>query len=140
MTLDVARVKVWAAGMKDKAGALAGKLSALAQAGANLEFVVARRAPDKPGTGVVFLSPLKGPAQARAARKAGFKEAKGLHSVRASGPDKPGLGAKMTEALAAAGISLRGLSAASLGKKCVVYFAFDTTADAAQAVRILKKL
>ncbi len=59
MKLDVTRVNVWAASIKDRSGALAEKLAALAQAGANLGFVLARRAPDKPGTGVVFLTPLK---------------------------------------------------------------------------------
>jgi predicted amino acid-binding ACT domain protein len=140
MAMDVSRVDVWVAGMKDKPGALADKLAALADAGANLAFVLARRAPDKPGTGVVFLAPLSGRKQLAAAKKAGFHKSRSLHSVRVQGTDKPGLGAAMTEALADAGINLRGLSATTIGRRCAVYFAFDTTADAAKAARVLKKL
>jgi hypothetical protein len=47
-------VETWAAPLEDKPGGLAEKLSALADAGVNLEFVIARRASDKPGTGVVL--------------------------------------------------------------------------------------
>lgn len=140
MKLDVTRVKVWAASMKDRPGALAEKLSALADKGANLGFVIARRDASKPGTGVVFVTPLKGSAQIAAARKAGFKVTKSLHSVRVEGRDAPGLGAKLTGALAEAGINLRGLSAAAIGRKAVVHIALDKPADAAKAVRILKKL
>ena len=138
MALTVTRTDVWAASIDDRAGGLAEKLAALAEAGAQLEFVVARRAPDRPGTGVVFLTPLKGAAQLRAAKKAGFAKTSSLHTERIDGPDKPGLGAQLTGALAHAGISLRGLSAAAIGKRCVVHLALDSAADAAKAVKALK--
>ena len=140
MALNVTRVDVWAASIDDRPGGLAEKLEALAEAGAQLEFVISRRAPDKPGTGVVFLTPLKGAAQTRAAKKVGLAKTKSLHSVRIEGPDKPGLGARITQALADAGINLRGLSAAAIGRRCVVHLALDRSADATKAVRILKKL
>lgn len=140
MKLKVERVDTWVAGIADKPGALAAKLKTLADAGANLEFVIARRAPDKPGTAVVFATPIKGARQIRAAKKVGFRPAKSLHSVRAEGVDKPGEGASITGALAAAGINLRGLSAAAIGKRFVFHIAVDTTAAAAKAVKLLKKL
>ncbi|OGR10754.1 MAG: amino acid-binding protein, partial [Deltaproteobacteria bacterium RIFOXYB2_FULL_66_7] len=96
--------------------------------------------PDKPGTAVVFATPIKGARQIRAARKAGFATAKSLHNVRVEGADKPGQGANITSALAAAKINLRGLSAASIGKRFVVHVAVDTNAAAAKAVSVLKKL
>jgi hypothetical protein len=140
MAMKVSRVDVWVASMMDRPGALAEKLSMLAAAGANLDFVLARRAPDKPGTGVVFLTPLSGAKQLAAARKAGFRKTKSLHSVKVEGPDKPGLGARMTQVLAEARINVRGLSAASIRKQCMVHIAFDTSADAAKAARLLKKM
>ena len=140
MALNVTRADVWAASIEDRPGGLAGKLAALAEAGAQLEFVIARRASERPGTGVVFLTPLKGSAQIGAAKKAGFEKTKSLHSLRVEGPDKPGLGAKMTQALAQAGINLRGLSAAAIGPRCVVHLALDSTADATKAARLLKRL
>jgi hypothetical protein len=140
MKLKVSRVDVWAAAIKDRPGGLAVKLEALARAGANLEFVVARRSPDRPGAGVVFVAPIKGARQTKAAAAAGFAKAKGMHSVRVEGGDKPGLGARMTQALAAAGVNLRGLSAAAIGNRCVVYLAFDSGPTAAKAMRIIKRL
>ena len=38
-----------------------------------------------------------------------------------------------------AGINLRGLSAAALGRRSVSYFAFDNADDADNAVKLLKK-
>ena len=140
MALRVERVDTWAASLEDKPGTLAAKLNALAKAGVNLGFVIARRAPDKPGTGVVFVTPIEGAAGCRAARQAGFAKTKSLHTVRIEGADKPGQGAVMTQALAEAGLNLRGLSAAAMGKTFVAHVAFDTTTDAAKAVRRLRGL
>ncbi len=140
MALKVSRVDVWAAGLKDKPGRMADKLASLADAGANLQFVVARRAPDKPGTGVVFVTPLSGAKQIKAAKKAGFLKTKALNSVRVDGVDKPGIGAKVAQALADADINMRGFSAAAIGKKFICYIALDKAADATKTVRTLKKL
>ena len=77
--------------------------------------------------------------QARAAGESGFSPAASLSSVRVEGPDRAGLGMKMTRALADAGINLRGVSGAALGKKSVTYFAFDGAGDADNAIKLLKK-
>ena len=140
MAMKVTRGDVWVAGMTDRPGALAAKLRALADAGAQLEFVIARRAPDKPGTGVVFLTPLKGAAQLKAAKRAGLRKSKSLHSVRVEGRDKPGLGAALTQALADKGVNLRGLSAGVIGKRFVMNLALDSSADAGKAMRVLKSM
>lgn len=134
------RVDTWAASMKDKPGALAAKLKALSAAGVNLEFVVARRAPEKPGTGVVFVTPIKGPKQCGAAGAAGFKKTRSLHTVRIEGADKRGQGARLAQVLADAGLNLRGVSAAAFGKRFVCHIALDTGAAAAKAVRVLSDL
>ena len=139
MALNVKQVKVWSATIDDRPGGLAGKLEALAKAGVNLEFVISRRAPDKPGKGVVFVTPIEGDAATKAAQAAGFSVSDSLHSVRVEGSDEPGLGAKMTKALAQAGINLRGLSAAAIGNRMVCYLALDTSSDAAKAAEGLKR-
>jgi predicted amino acid-binding ACT domain protein len=89
---------------------------------------------------VVFVTPLKGAKQIKAAEAAGFQKTDSLHTLRVEGADKPGVGLKLTQALAQAGINLRGLSAAALGKRYVSYLALDTAADAAKAAAALKKL
>ena len=139
MAYTVKKVDVWAGEIADRPGGLASTLTSMNKAGANIEFVVARRAPEKPGTGVVFLTPLNGVKQKTAAQQAGLATSAGLHSVRVEGPDRAGLGAKMTDALAGAGINVRGISAAALGRRAVSYLAFDSAADSETAVKILKK-
>lgn len=139
MPYFIRKVDVWAAEIDDRPGGLAEKLEALARAGASLEFIISRRAPDKPGKGVVFLTPVKGAKQTRAASEAGLSTTSSLQSVRVEGPDRPGLGTKMTRVLADAGINLRGVSAAALGRRSVSFFAFDSADDAANAIKLLKK-
>jgi len=140
MGLKVSEVDVWAATIEDRVGGLVDKLASLSAAGANLEFVIARRAPEQPSKGVVFVTPLMGEEQVKAATNAGFVRSSSLHSVRIEGPDRPGLGTMMARALANAGINLRGLSAAAIGKKFVCYLALDTAEDAEKAVRTVKIL
>lgn len=140
MKLKVSRAETWAAIIDDRPGGLADKLAALAAAGVNLELIVARRAPEQRGSGVVFVTPLKGAKQIKAAEAAGFQKTESLHSLRIEAADKPGLGAKLSRGLAEAGINLRGLSAAALGKRSVTHLVLDTAKDAAKAAAVLKKL
>jgi hypothetical protein len=140
MALTVKRVDTWAAPLEDTPGSLAGKLKALADAGVNLEFVIARRAPDTPGTGVVFATPITGASRVRAAKQAGFEKTTSLHAVRVEGPDKPGRGRSIAEALSEEGLNLRGFSAAAINNRFVAHVAFDAEADAALAARILRRL
>ena len=53
----VERVDVWAATIEDKPGGLARVLAELREEGADLQFIIARRA--EPGKGVVFVTPLR---------------------------------------------------------------------------------
>ncbi len=138
MSLTVQRVDVWAATIEDQPGRLAEKLAALAEAGADLAFAIARRTSDKPGTGVVFVTPLRGDAETAAAAKTGFAVADSLHSVRIEGDNKPGIGAQLTKKLADAGLNLRGLSAAVIGDRFIMYLALDTGDDAKKAMSLLQ--
>ena len=139
MAYAIRKVEVWAGEVDDRPGGLDNKLQALSAAGANIEFMIARRAADKPGSGVVFITPIKGAKQKSVAQNIGFSTSASLQSVRVEGPDRAGLGAKMTRALADAGINLRGVSAAALGRRAISYFAFDGAADADNAIRVLRK-
>jgi hypothetical protein len=138
MKVKVSKTDVWVAAMDDRPGGLAELLEVVADAGANLEFIISRRTPEKPGKGVVFVTPIKGLRQVKAAKAAGFKKTSSLHSLRIEGADQPGLGAKMTTLLARAGVNLRGLSAAAFGRRFVCHLALDTAASAAKAVKVLR--
>ena len=133
MNLQVRRAVVWAVDVEDRPGGLAEKLEALASAGANLDFILSRRAGESPGRGVVFVTPLKGAAETKAADNAGFLKTRILQALRLEGVNKPGFGAAIARTVAGAGISLRGFSATAIGKRFVAYLAFDNAAHATKA-------
>ena len=135
----VERVDVWAASIKDEPGALAKVLNDLRDVGADLDCVIARRAPEEPGTGVVFLTPLRGDEEIAAAAMLGFNATSSVQSVRVEGDNEGGVAAMVTEKLSAAGLDLRGLSAAVLGTRFIMYIGLDSAADADKAVEILRQ-
>lgn len=135
----IQKVDVYAAPIEDRPGALAEKLTGLAEAGIDLAFVISRRTHEQPG-GVVFVTPIKGARQLAAAKTAGFHKADSLHSLRVEGNDWPGVGAAIATAIAQAGINLRGISAAAFDRIYLAYLAFDMAEDAAKAMKLLKKL
>jgi hypothetical protein len=140
MGFKLDRVHVWSGEIEDQAGGMASKLALLAQAGANLEYIFTRRQPDKPGTGVLFIAPVSGPVQVRAAKAAGLNEAFNPVVLRVEGDNAAGLGHRLTQQWALAGISLQGMTMAALGNKFVGYAAFDTVTDANRAAQILADL
>ena len=137
MAYVITKEDVWAGEIEDRAGAVAEKLEAVSRIGVDLEFVIARRAPEKPGTGVVFMAPFRGEESVRAALQAGLSQWTSASTLRVEGPDRSGLGALIAWAVANEGINLRGLSGAKLGERSVFYLAFDTAADADRASEAL---
>jgi hypothetical protein len=140
INLIVEQVDVWAATIDDRPGGLAKVLSGLREAGADLGFVIARRAPDKPGSGVIFVTPLRADREVRAASILGFNVSNSIKSVRVEGDNRPGVASEITEKLAAAGINLHGFSGAVIGARFILYIGLDTAKDAEKAVAIIKKL
>lgn len=139
MELSVELVDVWAAAIEDKPGGLAQALSVLRDAGADLQFVVARRAPETPGKGVAFVAPLQTERETRAATQAGFSVSPNLHSVRVMGLDQLGIIGQLAQMLADGGINLRGVSAAVMGTQFIAYLAFDSLENAEAAMDILQR-
>src|SRR5271167_1955343 len=132
----VEHVDVWAATIEDKPGALAYALAELREAGADLQFIIARRA--EPGKGVVFVTPLRGDREIAAAAQVGFNVTRTLHSVRIMGQDRPGVAAEVTQKLADGGINLRGFSLSVIGRQYLAYAAVDSLSDANKVIEILK--
>jgi hypothetical protein len=131
--------EVWVASVEDKPGALGNKLAALAEAGADLGFIIARRAPDKPGTGVVFVTPLRGDQEIEAATEEGFTVSTHLHSLQVEGRNEPGIAAKVAQKIGLAGLNLRGFSGAVIGTHFVLHLGFDTAEAAQKAIAVLRQ-
>jgi len=140
MKLDVTQDETWVAGIEDRPGGLLEKIDALSSAGVNLEFLIARRSPEKPGAGVVFVTPIEGDEQVKAAKQAGFDKSTSMYGLRVTAADTPGLGAQITREIANAGINLRGVSAAAIGSQAVLHLAFDSAQDAEKAMNRLKQI
>lgn len=139
MDLLVEPADVWAASIEDRPGGLADVLAGLREAGADLQFIIARRAPEAPGKGVVFVTPLQGDREIRAAADLGFNVTRKVHSVRVMGHDRPGIAAELAQKLAEGRINLRGFSASVVGTQFVAYVAVDSLDDANKALEVLEK-
>jgi hypothetical protein len=140
MALKVAKLDIWAGMIEDRAGGLAEKIGPMSKAGANFEFVFARRMPEQPGKGLMMVHPVRGSKVMAAAASVGIAKSAEMFGLRVEGPNKAGTGAKMTQALSAAGVSFRGLSASVVGSKFVCFLALDSAADQAKAAAALRKV
>ncbi len=140
MSLKISKVDVWAGEISDVPGGLAKVLQIIGAAGADLECVIARRNPASPGQGSVFVTPIKGSKVTAAAKAAGLSAAAHIVTLRIEGTDKPGLGGKITAAIAEAGVNVRGISMAVIGRNFVAYLGMDNPADANKAAKALRSL
>ena len=140
MELIAERLEVWVARIEYQPGSLANILTGLREAGADLNFILARREPDQPGQSVVYITPLTGDAELQAAATLGFNLTARVHSVRVEGPNQPGIAAALAAQLAAAGLNLRGFSAAVLGTRFILYIGLDSAEDAAKALTVLQQI
>jgi hypothetical protein len=138
MKYKVEKIDFWSGEIKDAAGGLAQGLEGVVKAGANFAFVIARRLPDKPGSGHVFFGGLRGAKQSKAAKLSHFVKAD-LPGLRVEAPDKPGTVEAIVTRMAEAKINLRGVTASGAGAKCSVILAFDSTKDRDRAMRLLRK-
>ena len=112
----------------------------LYHAGANLQYVGTRRQPDKPGTGILYVAPLSGAEQLKAAKHAGMHEVQHPVVMRVFGDNKAGLAHRLTHDWALAGISFQGLTMAVVNDRFIGYAAFDNAADANKAATILANI
>jgi hypothetical protein len=133
-------VHVWCGEVADQAGGVAAKLSVLAQAGTNLEYIYTHRLADRPGAGVLYVAPVTGPLAVRAAKAAGLHEANHPIVLRVEGDNSAGLGHRLTQKWATEGLSLHGLMMSVLENKFVGYVSFDSISDANRAAAILGDL
>lgn len=137
MAYRISKEHVCGSAIEDRPDALAEKLRALAEGGLDLEMIVSRR--DQAGWALMFVSPLRTLEEIELAERAGLGKEGTMQTLRIQGPNVPGFGARITTALAKAGISLRGYWAAAIGGQCVTNIAFDSDEDQDKAKAILER-
>ena len=140
MTLAIRRIQVWCGEIPDRPGAAAAKLEQVAHAGADLEFVFTRPHRSKPDTSVLFIAPISGTEQTRAARAVELGPALDVAMLCVEGEDRPGFGYQIMSRLAVAAINLRGVSISAIGGRFSAYLAFDNADVANLAVQVLATL
>lgn len=135
----VEHVDVWSASIPDKTGGLSLLLKGMDEAGADFNFIIARRTPENPGSGVVFVTPIRGDREIQAASTLGFSLTRSVDAVCYEADNKPGATASLTALIAGAGINIRGLSVAVVGTRFIAYIGFDSSKDAETAMRMLQE-
>lgn len=139
MLVNVTKVDLWSAVIPDQPGSIAQKLEGLAKAGANLDFIMAWRNPARPDQSVIAVSPLAGELQLQAAAALGFRPNDNGGAVRVEAPNQPGMGYRVTQALAMEGLNLKGISTIVVGNQVGIYIALDSQQDAEKTVRVLQR-
>jgi hypothetical protein len=133
MSYTIAMEDVWVGELEDRPGDLARVLKPVSTAKVDLEFMIARRAHDKPGKTVLFVATERGEEAAQAAQRCGLHRWSNAASIRVDGPNQPGLAVTIGQALGDAGINMRGISGAKLGEQAQIHIAFDSSEDAEKA-------
>lgn len=140
MNLHMTRVDMWAADVDDQPGGLARMLRTIAERGVDLDHVMARREVDRPGKGRLLMSAISGWDQLENAEALGIRKATDVAVLKIEGTDDAGMGAKLSETIAAAGVSLSELEASVQGNRFVCYALFDSAADLERAEKALHTL
>ncbi len=140
MSFKMDRVHVWAVEVPDEPGGVASKLLSLAQAGANLDYVYTERIATKPGVGKLFVAPIVGLEQVKAAKSTGMHEVFEPIVMRLEGDNTAGLAHRLKQEWAIANINLHGAILGVIGSKFLGYVTFDSVEDANKAARILAEI
>jgi len=137
MAYQVEKVEVWRGEVEDQPGALSKVLEPMAKAGADLTVLLAYPHPEKSGWAQVLMAPVKGKKQRETANSLGFSPDE-VPAVRVEGVNKPGVGHRITEAIARKGVNIHATNAMVAGKRFAMLFRFLSSDDTNKAVRALK--
>ena len=138
MPVKVKKITLWRKELANRPGTLADALEPVAKAGADLQVVMGYCYPGDRSKAAVELFPVASKKPTAAAEAAGFGPA-AIPAVHVEGDNLPGLGYRLTRALADAGVNLDFLVAQVMGRKYSAVLGFENEADAAKAMPLIKK-
>jgi hypothetical protein len=138
MAVTVKKIVLWRKEVENRSGILANALAPLANAGADIHVVMAYRFPGQESKAAIELYPVTGKKSVIAAKEAGFN-ASFIPALLVEGDNRTGLGYATAQAIADAGINLDFLVAQVVGRKYSAVFGFESDADAAKCVAIIRK-
>ncbi len=138
MAVTVKKAMLWRKEVDNRPGMLASTLQPLAEAGADLQVVMAYRYPGGEDKAAIELHPVSGRKPNVAARAAGLAPSS-IPVLLVEGDNKPGLGHAIAKALGEAGINMSFVMAQVVGRKYAAMFGFENQADANKAATLIKK-
>jgi hypothetical protein len=138
MSISVKKITLWRCVVTNRPGALAEVLAPVAAAGADLQVVMGYRESGEPLKAAVEVYPVSGRKLTQAAEGAGLV-ASAIPAVLVSGTNRPGLGHRIAQAVADAGINLTFLVAQVVGRNHSAVLGFENDADATRAAAIVRK-
>jgi hypothetical protein len=138
MALSIKKLTLWRGVVENRPGALAEVLEPVAAAGTDLEIVMGYREPGQPTRAVLEIAPVLGRKLTEAVEGAGLLPS-AIPAVQVSGSNRAGLAHKVARALADAGINVAFLVAQAVGRSYSAVFGFESEADAARAVALIRK-
>ena len=135
MAVSVKRVTLWRKEVPHQAGELANALRPLAQAGANLQVIMAYTQGSR---GFIEVCPVSGKRQTEAAKTSGLV-ASDQPTLLVAGDDRAGLGYAIARAIADQGISISFDVTQVIGRKYSSVYGFHSEEDARVAASAIKK-
>jgi hypothetical protein len=138
VAISVKSITLWRREIEDRPGALAESLAPLADGGVNVQILMAYRIPGGAGRGAVELFPVTGRRATAAAERGGFS-ASSIPALLVDGDDSPGLGARLSRAIADTGINLDFVVAQVIARRYSAVFGFGDDESARRAVPVIKK-
>lgn len=134
MAISVKKSSLWRREVDNKPGMLAQTLQPLADAGTDLEVVMAY-AMGK--TAAIEVAPIAGKRTTAAAEKSGLAEAR-VPALLVTGDNRAGLGHSLARSIADGGININFMVAHVVGNKFSSVFGFDSESDADRAIPLIK--
>ena len=138
MAVSVKSITLWRREIEDRPGALAETLAPLADEPVGITVLMAYRFPGETNRAAVELFPVAGRRAVAAAQRAGLS-ASSIPALLVEGDDAPGLGSRLSRAIADAGINLDFVVAQVIGRKYSAVFGFAEKAGATRAISLIKK-
>ncbi len=137
MATTVTKAVLWRRELQNHPGTLAKSLKPLAQAKINLKVIMGYTYSNDTKA-ALEVWPIENSRSKQAAVAAGLSPTSKVPCLIVEGDDRFGLGHNIANALAGAHINLSFAIMQSIGKRYQGVFGFDTNADAARAVGIIK--
>jgi hypothetical protein len=138
MAVRVKQITLWRSEVANRAGALAGMLGPIAEAGGNLKVVMGYRMPGAENRAAVEVYPVTGKKVTAAARSVGLSDS-GIPALLVDGDDRAGLGGAIARGIAEAGINMIFLMAQVVGRRYSAIIGFESAADARRAGAVVRK-